>query len=271
MILKKEPNQPDKKTNPFIGVLLFIVSILLFLVTVPLGFIYAFFYKLFTKGTRGIGEYSLQIAISIDQLGNVIMQHLLNALWIKGNGYKFGNRDETISSALGRNKQLKTLTGFGLFIDAILDKIDPNHSLNSIDYYVEPSSQIIDKLAWIRIEDHKILSTRSKGKDKYYIPGGKREEGESDYAALQREIMEELQVNLLLDSLNFIGVFEAHADGHKPEVLVRMTCYSGNYTGNLAPDSEIEELIWLSYTDRERISEVDKLIFDYLHLKGLIH
>ena len=38
----------------------------------------------------------------------------------------------------------------------------------------------IDKIAWIRLEDGKILSTRSRGKDVYYIPGGKREPGETD-------------------------------------------------------------------------------------------
>lgn len=268
MILKKERNQPDKKTNPFIGVLLFIVSILLFLLTVPFGFVYAFFYELFTKGIKGIGEYGLKIAISIDQLGNVIMQHLLNLLWIQPNGYKFGNRDETISSALGRNKQLDTLTKFGLFIDWILDKIDPNHSLNSIDYYVEPSEQIIDKLAWIHIENFQILSTRSIGREKYYIPGGKREKNETDFAALVREIKEELQVDLIAKTLEFAGIFEAQADSHKQGTLVRMTCYYGAYIGQLQPDAEIEEIVWLNYKDRAMVSEVDQLIFDYLFQIG---
>lgn len=270
MILKKQTYQPDKKANPFIGILLFLVSIILLAITAPLGFIYGLFYNLFTKGIKGIGEYCLKIAISVDQLGNVIMQHLLNSLWTKIGGYNFGNRDETISSAIGRNKKLKTLTKFGKLIDFILDKIDPNHSLNSIDYYIEPSEQIIDKLAWIHIVDKKILSTKSKGKTKYYIPGGKREEGESDYNALFREIKEELQIELEINKLDFVGIFEAQADGHKPSILVRMTCFSGLYTGELAPDSEIEEIVWLTYKDREMVSEVDQLIFDYLHHKGLL-
>jgi len=45
---------------------------------------------------------------------------------------------------------------------------------------------MIDKLAYIHIVDRKILSTRSKGKTKYYIPGGKREAGETDWQALFR-------------------------------------------------------------------------------------
>ncbi len=50
----------------------------------------------------------------------------------------------------------------------------------------------IDKIAFIKIEKGKILSTKSKGKNRYYIPGGKREMGESDEETLTREISEEL-------------------------------------------------------------------------------
>lgn len=138
MILKHQDCQRDKKANPLIGILLFAISIILLVVTGPLGLIFGFLQQLFTRGLRGIGEFSLQLAISVDQLGNVLMQHLFNWLWITKNGYQFGNRDETISSALGKNKQLGTLTGFGKAIDALLDLIDPNHSLNSIDYHIEP-------------------------------------------------------------------------------------------------------------------------------------
>jgi len=268
MILKERTNKPDKKVNPFIGFLLFLISIVLLVITAPLGFIYGLLHTFVTRGVKGIGEYLLKIAISIDQLGNVTMQYLLNAIWIKGGGYKFGNRDETISSALGRNKKLNTLTGFGELIDKILDTIDPNHSLNSIDYYVEPSENVNDKLAWIHIEDGRILSTRSKGKEKYYIPGGKRKLGETDAQALYREIKEELSVEIKITSMQFVGIFEAQADGHKPGVLVRMTCYTALYTGELLADSEIAEIAWLSYADKDKISEVDNLIFDVLKKDG---
>ena len=135
MIIDKETH---KKSNPFVGVLLFFISIVLFIVTVPIGLLYGFLHQLFTKFIVGVGDYCMQMAISIDQLGNVSMQHLLNTLWITKKGYKFGNRDETISSVIGKNLQAKTLTGFGKFINSVLDFIDPNHSLNSIDYYVQP-------------------------------------------------------------------------------------------------------------------------------------
>ena len=130
--------------------------------------------------------------------------------------------------------------------------------------------KLIDKLAWILINDNAILSTKSYGKDKYYIPGGKREEGETDVQALCREIKEELSVDLKIETLQFVGEFQAQAHGHPEGTIVKMTCYMADYTGDLKPDSEIEEIIWLNHADKDKIAEVDKLIFDFLKEKNLI-
>lgn len=130
--------------------------------------------------------------------------------------------------------------------------------------------KVIDKLAWIEIKDKSILSTKSYGKDKYYIPGGKREVGESDEQALIREISEELSVQIDNKTLKFIGVFEAQAHGHREGIRVKMTCYSGKYYGELKANSEIEEIKWLKYSDKDKISDVDKLIFDNLKENNLL-
>lgn len=129
---------------------------------------------------------------------------------------------------------------------------------------------LIDKLAWIEIKDKTVLSTRSYGKDKYYIPGGKREKGETDGQALIREIKEELNVELDKNTLQFVGEFKAQAHGHPEGTIVQMTCYTGAYTGTIQATSEIEEVIWLTYADKDKIAPVDKLIFDYLKGKELI-
>lgn len=131
--------------------------------------------------------------------------------------------------------------------------------------------KIIDKLAWIEIKNKTILSTRSKGKDKYYIPGGKREQGENDAVALIREIKEELCVELQESTLEYIGTFQGQAHGHAEGVLVKMQCYAAQYKGNLQPDSEIEEIVWLNYKDIEKVSPVDKIIFNWLKERDLIN
>ncbi len=130
--------------------------------------------------------------------------------------------------------------------------------------------KLINKIAWIELQDGKILSTRSKGKDAYYIPGGKREAGESDQDTLLREIKEELSVAIQQDSIAYVGTFQAQAHGHATGTEVKMLCYTAQYTGNLAASAEIEEVVWLRYRDRDQVSPVDKLIFDWLFQQGLL-
>ena len=129
---------------------------------------------------------------------------------------------------------------------------------------------VIDKVAFLYLRDGKILSTRSKGKDKYYIPGGKREANETDIETLAREVKEELSVDIIESSARFYGVFEAQAHGKAEGVIVRMTCYTADFTGELKADSEIDEIIWLTTDDIESVSPVDKLIFADLHRKELL-
>ena len=129
----------------------------------------------------------------------------------------------------------------------------------------------IDKLALIYLEDRKILSTRSIGKDVWYITGGKREVGESDIQALTREVKEELSVDLLPESIKKYGVFEAQAHGKPEGTIVRMTCYTAEFSGEVQAASEIDEVKFLTYADKFSTSPVDHLIFDDLKSKGLLN
>ena len=128
----------------------------------------------------------------------------------------------------------------------------------------------IDKIALVKIEKGKILSTKSKGKTKYYIPGGKRENDETDDQTLIREIKEELSVEIIKESIEYVGTFKAQSDGAMEGIIVKMTCYKANYKGDLIADNEIEEIRWLNFNDLEIISEVDKIIFKHLKDKGLL-
>lgn len=71
----------------------------------------------------------------------------------------------------------------------------------------------IDKIALIYLKDGKILSTLSKGKDTYYIPGGKREGKEKDEETLIRECKEELTIDIIKNTIKYYGTFEAQAHG----------------------------------------------------------
>ncbi|MFB8438593.1 NUDIX domain-containing protein [Streptomyces niveus] len=127
---------------------------------------------------------------------------------------------------------------------------------------------LIDTVAWVRVEQGRILCARSRGKDVFYIPGGKREGAESDLETLLREVEEELAVALLPATATHLGTYEAQAHGQPDGVLVRMSCYSGDYLGTPAASNEIEEIRWLSYGDRGRVAPVDQLLFDDLRASG---
>lgn len=64
------------------------------------------------------------------------------------------------------------------------------------------TSTVVDVIAWICIRDRRVLCAQTTGKDVFYFPGGKREQGESDWETLCREVQEELNVNLIAENLN---------------------------------------------------------------------
>ncbi|KWX70167.1 NUDIX hydrolase [Paenibacillus jilunlii] len=130
---------------------------------------------------------------------------------------------------------------------------------------------IIDKVAWIVISEGRVLGARSQGKDTYYFPGGKRESGETDVQTLIREVKEELSVDILSDTVTPFGSFEAAAHGKAEGVQVKMACFTADYTGELTPASEIAEIAWLAYEDRERVSAVSRMIFDQLYKQKLLN
>ena len=131
-------------------------------------------------------------------------------------------------------------------------------------------SATIDKIAWIYLNERKLLCVRSKGKELYYIPGGKRDPGEEDQQTLVREVQEELGVTLNEETIMHIGTFEAKADSKAAGTLVRLTCYTADYAGTLQPDSEIEEMAWLSSADMDRLSVASRLVVEQLKNQELI-
>ncbi|WP_283133477.1 DUF4288 domain-containing protein [Rhizohabitans arisaemae] len=168
------------------------------------------------------------------------------------------------------------LTRSFLDLSAYADLFDYPHLAEGVRPEAVPSARTtaaapaIDKVAWIHLRDGRILSTRSRGRDACYLPGGKREPGESDIDTLVREIGEELGVAVVPAGATHLGTFRAQAHGHPDGTEVRMTCYTADHNGVPAPHGEIEEVVWLGYADRDRVSPVDRIIFDHLHRAGLL-
>lgn len=138
------------------GIILFIIAIILAIVLTPFALLFSFVYMLIqaAKGKflksfyRSTNELFFSAAISIDMFGNTFFQHLFNVTLIKQHGlgvhdngmvysFKnenlFGDVDETISSVLGKNKLANTLTLTGKGLSWVLDTLDHNHVIKSIE------------------------------------------------------------------------------------------------------------------------------------------
>lgn len=105
------------------GFFLFIIAYILLL---PLTFVNLFY----VEKTKG---YFRDTAKNIDVFANREFRAFWNKALITEDGYAFGVPGETISSALGKNQLKGTLTKRGKFLVELLDTIDENHSINSID------------------------------------------------------------------------------------------------------------------------------------------
>lgn len=130
--------------------------------------------------------------------------------------------------------------------------------------------QSIDKLGWIHIKDRKALFVRSADKDKFYLPGGKREGQETDEEALIREIQEELTVSLTPPSISYLTVFEAQAHGMPEGVKVKITCYTADYEGKISASSEIAEYTWFTSADIPQATKPGELCLNWLKERDLI-
>jgi 8-oxo-dGTP diphosphatase len=127
---------------------------------------------------------------------------------------------------------------------------------------------ILDVVAWVCVRERKMLAVRSRGREVWYMPGGKREPGESEAQALMREIAEELGVALKADSLFPCCV--VYDDAHGLTIKMRMACFFADATGEPAPRAEIDSLAWLTSSDADRCASAARQVLVKLHAGGVI-
>ncbi|MBN6777604.1 NUDIX domain-containing protein [Pseudoclavibacter alba] len=102
----------------------------------------------------------------------------------------------------------------------------------------------------LRDEAGRILTVRKRGTDRFMLPGGKPEPGETPLETAVREVGEELQITLNPDDLALIGVVRAAA-ANEAGFQVEGTTYralSPVVADDLAAAAEIEEIRWLDVT-----------------------
>jgi 8-oxo-dGTP diphosphatase len=98
--------------------------------------------------------------------------------------------------------------------------------------------------AMIRDDAGRMLVVRKRGTEAFMQPGGKRDAGEDDLAALDREISEELGCRMVPGSARPLGQFDCAA-ANEPGWRVQASVYAVNVDGAVAPQAEIAEALWI--------------------------
>lgn len=124
----------------------------------------------------------------------------------------------------------------------------------------------MEKVAWVLVSRSRLLVARNRGRSLFYLPGGRRQPGESDAETLAREVKEELGATILVPSMRLVGRFTAPRDGALG--LVHMTCYTAEHRGALNPASEIAEIAWFTSADEDRVTGAERQVIAHLVARG---
>ena len=105
-------------------------------------------------------------------------------------------------------------------------------------------------------KDNKLLLVQVRHRNKYYFPGGKIDESESYVVALQRELKEELQLDLTTHELEFIGTVVGEAYPQH-DTLTELNGYRTTRFidwSQIHTDNEITDIQWFDIEDTTYIA-----------------
>lgn len=104
----------------------------------------------------------------------------------------------------------------------------------------------IFKASGIILQDRKVLTERSVGREYFIHPGGKIEAGETAKQAVVRELKEEFCIDVREEDLELFDTNSAPA-ANSPEVNVHMEVFLvKKWQGKIIAASEVQEVRWLT-------------------------
>ena len=104
--------------------------------------------------------------------------------------------------------------------------------------------------------DDKILLVQVRHREKYYFPGGKIDEGETLLDAIQREVREELSLDLAQSDFAYIGTVVGKAYP-QPDMLTELNGFKVNVDidwDKVSIDNEITDMKWFDKKDTSLIA-----------------
>ena len=105
-----------------------------------------------------------------------------------------------------------------------------------------------------------LLVVRVRDNDRWYLPGGKIEAGESVEEALCRELDEELSITVAPGDLLYRCTVEGPALGRQG--LVRLICFSCEKPLNPQARNEISDFAWFDRRAYERFAPAVQILYD---------
>lgn len=101
----------------------------------------------------------------------------------------------------------------------------------------------------------RLLIVRKENTEKFMLPGGKIDEGETPVQALIRELNEEVGINISPMLANFIKTYEAPA-ANEPGYFIRSNLFFVLLPEHIAVKAaaEIAEAIWITPQDISRLN-----------------
>ncbi len=104
------------------------------------------------------------------------------------------------------------------------------------------------RIAAIIIQDGNLLMQIGTGYKELWTPGGKIKENETDEECLQRELKEEMGVEIIKS--RFFKEYQTISFYNSDRGIIERL-YIAEIKGEIKPDAEIEEIVWLTKEDFE--------------------
>ena len=123
-----------------------------------------------------------------------------------------------------------------------------------VDHSDTPAARVISVSAVVLTRpDGAVVPVRKSGTDRFMLPGGKWESGETPLECAIREIGEELGVTLAPGELTPLGRFET-ATANEPGFRLVSEVFAAEVAGGQEPRAEIAEARWVTPVQLEAVS-----------------
>jgi 8-oxo-dGTP pyrophosphatase MutT (NUDIX family) len=114
----------------------------------------------------------------------------------------------------------------------------------------ELSTILVAAVALVR--DRRVLMVTARGRDVFYMPGGKIDPGETAHDAAVREAHEEVSIELDAASVAELFTVTVQAHGEPDGRLVEMRVFAGSTPDEPVASAEVDAVHWVTTADAHR-------------------